>query len=72
MDWGERDDLTSREYRLLVRRPLLACAYCRPHRGENRTRWGGHGRTKPRYKDHRSALQRRPEPERIAWTAAAS
>lgn len=35
------------------RRGLCSCPLCPPHGGENRTRYGKHGRTKRRYKDHR-------------------
>lgn len=35
------------------RRRLCGCSFCRPHGHENATRYGKHGKTKPRYKDHR-------------------
>ena len=36
------------------RRKLCGCSYCKPHGGENATRYGKHGKTKPKYKDKRS------------------
>lgn len=35
------------------RRDDLSCSFCRPNRGENASRKGKHGKTKPRYKNKR-------------------
>jgi hypothetical protein len=36
-----------------TRRSTIGCGYCKPHGGENKSRYGRHGKTKPRYKVHR-------------------
>lgn len=40
----------SRVDKLYRKRKNLSCDICPPHRGENATSGGKHGRTKPKYK----------------------
>jgi hypothetical protein len=54
-DPAEREEVSednSTTYRH-KRRVLCGCSHCRPHGGENRSRYGKHGKTKPRYKNRR-------------------
>lgn len=49
LDWDETNNSVHKNYRRL----LCKCSFCKPHRNENASRYGKHGKTKPKYKDHR-------------------
>lgn len=51
----DRMEANSTIYRHM-RRVLCGCSFCPPHGCENKTRYGRHGHTKPRYKQHRRGL----------------
>ena len=42
-----------RAYRMMRRRLVCVCAFCRPNRGENRKVHAAHGTRKARSKNHR-------------------
>lgn len=43
----------SKVYKRARKELTCNCSFCKPHRNENASRYGKHGKTKPKYKDKR-------------------